>query len=139
MSIHNLCFQQKYEKYQNFYLKIFLFLFFFFFYFSGDIFNIQSTLVISNSLISNYHLSRSENLAPVLSQRSTNRQQNIVAKRSNFSSFPQYFQFISYLGSQITYSLVLKVVVRLNVFLSSANLICRSTDISKCFIESLRI
>ena len=32
---------------------------------------------------------------------------------------------------------MLKVVVRLTVFLSSANLICRSTDISKCFIESL--
>ena len=29
------------------------------------------------------------------------------------------------------------MVVRLIVFLSSANLICRSTDISKCFIESL--
>ena len=25
-STHNLCFEQKYEKYQNFYLKIFLFL-----------------------------------------------------------------------------------------------------------------
>ena len=24
--IHNLCFEQKYEKYQNFYLKIFIFL-----------------------------------------------------------------------------------------------------------------
>ena len=33
--------------------------------------------------------------------------------------------------------ILLKVVVRLIVFLSSANLICRSTDISKCFIESL--
>ena len=29
--------------------------------------------------------------------------------------------------------------VRLIVFLSSANLICRSTDISKCFIESLGV
>ena len=26
MSTHNLCFEQKYEKYQNFYLKIFIFL-----------------------------------------------------------------------------------------------------------------
>ena len=33
--------------------------------------------------------------------------------------------------------ILLKVVVGLIVFLSSANLICRSTDISKCFIESL--
>ena len=29
------------------------------------------------------------------------------------------------------------MVIRLIVFLSSANLICRTTDISKCFIESL--
>ena len=35
--------------------------------------------------------------------------------------------------------ILLKVVVRLIVFLSSANLICRSTDISKCFIESLGV
>ena len=33
--------------------------------------------------------------------------------------------------------ILLKVVVRLIVFLSSANLICRSTDISRCFIEYL--
>ena len=31
---HNLCFEQKYEKYQNFYVKIF------FFFFSGKIFSI---------------------------------------------------------------------------------------------------
>ena len=35
--------------------------------------------------------------------------------------------------------ILLKMVVRLIVFLSSANLICRSTDISKCFIESLGV
>ena len=46
---------------------------------------IQSTLVISNSLISNNRLSGSENLVPVLTQRSTNRQQNIVEKRRNCS------------------------------------------------------
>ena len=40
----------------------------------------QSTLVILSSLISNNRLSRSENLVPVLTQRSTNRQQNIVEK-----------------------------------------------------------
>ena len=33
--------------------------------------------------------------------------------------------------------ILLKAVVRLIVFLSSANLICRGTDISKCFRESL--
>ena len=46
---------------------------------------LQSTLVISNSLISNNHLSRSENLVHILTQRSTNRQQNIVKKRRNCS------------------------------------------------------
>ena len=50
---------------------------------------IQSTLVISNSLISNNHLSQSENLVPVLTQRSTNRQQNIVEKRRNCSNRQQ--------------------------------------------------
>ena len=47
--------------------------------------HIQSTLVISNSLISNNRLSRSENLVPVLTQRSTNRRQNIAEKRRNCS------------------------------------------------------
>ena len=54
----------------------------------------QSTLVISNSLISNSRLSRSENLVLVLTQRSTNRQQNC-------SSFPQYFQYISHFGVKL--------------------------------------
>ena len=40
--------------------------------------NKQSSLVISNN-----RLSLHENLFPVLTQRSTNRQQNIVEKRSN--------------------------------------------------------
>ena len=35
--------------------------------------------------------------------------------------------------------ILLKVVVRLIVFLISANLICRSTDISKCFMEFLGV
>ena len=46
---------------------------------------VQSTLVISNSLISNNRLSRSENLVPVITQRSPNMQQNIVEKRRNCS------------------------------------------------------
>ena len=65
---------------------------------------IQLTLAISNSLISNNRLSRRENLVPVLTQRSTNRQQNIVEKRrncSNFSSFPHFFQYISNLGVKL--------------------------------------
>ena len=62
---------------------------------------IQSNLVISNSLISNYCLSRRENLVPVLTWNYDNR--------SIFSSFPQnvqYFQYISIFRSQITYSFV---------------------------------
>ena len=46
--------------------------------------NIQSTLVISTSLISN----------------------NRLFRRSNFASFPQYLQYISNLKSQNTYSFV---------------------------------
>ena len=33
--------------------------------------------------------------------------------------------------------ILLNVVILFNVFLGSANLICRGTDISKCFRESL--
>ena len=52
----------------------FFFLYLNIFSFGGEIFYIQSTLVISNSLISNNRLSRSDNLVPVLTQRSTNSQ-----------------------------------------------------------------
>ena len=68
---------------------------------------VQSTLVISTSVISNNRLSRRENLVLVLTQKSKIRLQNIVEKRrncspkeeklllgSNFSPFPQYFQYI---------------------------------------------
>ena len=61
---------------------------------------IQSTLVISTWVISINRLSRRENLVLVLTQKSKIRLQNIVEKeekllpRSNFSSFPQYFQYI---------------------------------------------
>ena len=47
---------------------------------------IQSNLVISNSFISNYRLSRNENLVPVLTWNYDNRQQNNVEKRRNSSS-----------------------------------------------------
>ena len=57
---------------------------------------------------------------------------------SNFSSFPQYFQYISYFKSPVTYIFV-NVVVRVIFFLNSANLICRVTDISKYFREFLGI
>ena len=42
---------------------------------------IQSTLVISTSVISNNRLSRREDLVPVLTQKSKIRAQNIVEKR----------------------------------------------------------
>ena len=58
--------------------------------------------------------------------------------RSNFSSFPQYFQYISNFGSPITYIFV-KCGCANYFFLNPANLICRGTDISKYFRESLGI
>ena len=58
--------------------------------------------------------------------------------RSNFSSFPQYFRYISNVKSPITYIFV-KCGCSNYFFLSSENLICRGTDISKCFRESLGI
>ena len=56
--------------------------------------------------------------------------------RSNFSSLPQYFQYISNFRSQITY-LFVKCACSIYFFLNSANLICRVTDISNHFRESL--
>ena len=46
---------------------------------------VQSTLVISTSVISNNRLSRRENLVLVLTQKSKIRLQNIVEKRRNCS------------------------------------------------------
>ena len=105
---------------------------------------IQSTLVISNSLISNNRLSRSENLVPVETQRASRRQQNIMEKRRNCSlgSISPLFHNIFNISLNLVVKLHIhsvKVFVRLIVSLSSANLICRSTDISKCFIESLGV
>ena len=58
--------------------------------------------------------------------------------RSNFSSFPQYFQHISNFKSPITYIFV-KCGCSIYFFHRSGNLICRSTDISKYFRGSLGI
>ena len=61
--IHNLCFEQKYKKYQDFLSESFHFLVVkFSVYLNRHVFVMQSTIVISNSLILNYRLSRSENL-----------------------------------------------------------------------------
>ena len=58
--------------------------------------------------------------------------------RSNFSSFPQYFQYISNFKNPITHIFV-KCGCLNYFFLISENLICRGTDISKCFRGSLGI
>ena len=91
---------------------------------------IQLTLLIPTSLISNNRLSPSENLITG---------NKILWKRGEiFSSFPQCFQYISNFKSPITYTYV-KCGCSIYFFLNSANLICRSTDISKYFRESLGI
>ena len=57
---------------------------------------------------------------------------------SNFSFFPQYFQYISNFKSPITYIHLINGCSNY-FFLNSANLICRGTDISKYFRGSLGI
>ena len=52
-----------------------------------------------------------------------------MEKRRNCSSFPQYFQYISNFKSPITYIFV-QCGCSNYVFLNSANLTCRGTDIS---------
>ena len=59
--------------------------------------------------------------------------------RSNFSSFPHYFIHI-FLTSRVKLHIhLLNVVVQFIVFLTLSTLICRGTDISKCFSDSLGI
>ena len=103
---------------------------------------IQSTLVISTSLISNNRLSRSEILVPFLTWKSNNREQNIVEKRRNCSlgAISPLFHNIFNMSSGVKLHIhLLNVVVRFIVFLTSSALIFRGTDISKCFRESLGI
>ena len=65
---------------------------------------IQSTLVILTSLISNNRLSRSGNRVPCFNTEVYQQATKYCGKeeklllRSNFSSFPLYFQYISNLG-----------------------------------------
>ena len=58
--------------------------------------------------------------------------------RSNFSSFPQYFRYVSNVKSPNIYKFV-KCGCSNYFFLNFENLICWGTDISKCFRESLGI
>ena len=61
-----------------------------------------------------------------------------IYNRSNFSSFPQYFQYISNCMGQITNSFV-KRGCSIYFFLNSANLIGLGTDISRYFREPLEL
>ena len=63
-----------------------------------------------------------------------------IAPKSRFSSFPIYFQYISYLGVKLpTYMYLWNGAVRFIFFLNSANIILRGMDISQYFKESLRV
>ena len=59
--------------------------------------------------------------------------------RSTFSSFPHYYIYIFLTSGVKLHIHLLNVVVQFIVFLTLSTLICRSTDISKCFTESLGI
>ena len=64
-----------------------------------------------------------------------------IAPKEQFLLFSKLFCIYIYISnfcSQITYSFV-KCVVQFIVFLTPSTLICRDTDISKCFSESLGI
>ena len=56
-----------------------------------------------------------------------------------FSSFPHYFIYIFLTSGVKLHIHLLNVVVQFIVFLTLSTLICRSTDSSKCFSESLGI
>ena len=62
-----------------------------------------------------------------------------IAPKSNFSSFPHYFLFIFLTSGVKLHIHLLNVVVQFIVFPILSTLICRGTDISKCFSESLGI
>ena len=71
-------------------------------------FYLQLTLAISNSLITNNRLSRSENLSMPEHENLTTGKKYCGKEeklRSNFFSFPQHFQYISNFRSQITHIL----------------------------------
>ena len=59
-----------------------------------------------------------------------------LAPVEQFTPFPQYLQYISNFRSHLSYSFV-KCGFRFIVFVNSANPVCRGTDISKCFRESV--
>ena len=60
-------------------------------------------------------------------------------RKSNFSSFPHYFIHIFLTSGVKLHIHLLNVVVQFIILLTLSALICRGTDISKCFSESLGI
>ena len=60
-------------------------------------------------------------------------------RRSNFSSFSYYFIYIFLTSGVKLHIHLLNVVIQFIVFLTLSTLICRGTEISKCFSESLGI
>ena len=59
--------------------------------------------------------------------------------RSNFSSFPHYFIY-TFLTSGVKLHIhLLNVVVQFIILLTLSTLICRGTDSTECFSESLGI
>ena len=60
-----------------------------------------------------------------------------IAPKSNFSSFPHYYIYIFLTSGVKLYIHLLNVIVQFIVFLTLSTLICRGTDISKYFSESL--
>ena len=62
-----------------------------------------------------------------------------IAPKEQFSSFPRYFIYIFLTSGVKLHIHLLNVIVQFIVFLTLSTLICRSTDISKCFSESLGI
>ena len=103
---------------------------------------IQSTLVISSSVISNNRLSRRKNLVRLSVKKSGNKilwLREEIAPKDQFLLISTIFSvYIVNLRNQITY-LFGKLGCSFCIFLSSANLICRSTEILKCFNWSLRL
>ena len=105
---------------------------------------VQLTRVISALLILNNRLTQSENLVPAYKHENLTTGKTYCGKeeklllRSNFSSFPQYFQYICNFKSPITH-ILLKCGCLNYFFLNSSNLICRGMDISKYFRGFLAI
>ena len=102
-----------------------------------------SRLVISTSMISNNHISRKS--GPSFNVEIYHQVIKYCDKRRNCSlgSISPLFRNISiptYISNfkESNYIFV-KFGCAICIFLSSANLICRSTDISKCFRGSLRL